>query len=224
MSLILNINTSMDSASVCLARNGTAIQIAENENQKDHASWLHVAIKKLFQIKNLSLSDLDAVAVSIGPGSYTGLRVGLSAAKGFCFSLNIPLLAVGTLEIMANAARGESVELLCPMIDARRHEVFTAVFDKEMKIIMPPQAMIVSENSFDSFLLNHQVLFFGNGSEKVKPVIQHKNASYKKITNTASSLAYLSTELMKKKQFDDMAYIEPLYIKEFYTNFHLPLI
>ena len=214
----------MDSASVCLARNGTAIQIAENENQKDHASWLHVAVNKLFQIKNLSLSDLDAVAVSIGPGSYTGLRVGLSAAKGFCYSLNIPLIAVGTLEIMAHEASGELVELRCPMIDARRYEVFTAVFDMEMNIVMPPQAMIVSENSFDNFLIDRKVLFFGNGSEKVKSVIQHKNASFTNLTSTASSLARLSMERMKKNQFEDLAYVEPHYLKEFYTNFHLRLI
>src|SRR5690606_2313664 len=127
MALILHIDTSMDSASVCLSRDESMISIAQNHSQKDHASWLHTAIEKMMHEHQLSLSNLDAVAVSIGHGSYAELRLRLSSAIGFCYALNIPLVAIGTLEMMANAARQPGELLFCPMIDARRMEVYTAL-------------------------------------------------------------------------------------------------
>src|SRR5215831_19352433 len=125
MPIILNIDTSVESASVCLSNDGDVVGLSVNNNKKDHAAWLHRAIQELVKNTGLTLSDLDAIAISIGPGSYTGLRIGLSAAKGLCYALNIPLISVNTLQMMAHAARKEDVQFICPLIDARRMEVFT---------------------------------------------------------------------------------------------------
>src|SRR6266513_982784 len=131
MSLLLNIDTAIETASICLSKDGNVLHLSINENQKDHAAWLTVAIQEMMQNSGYQLNQLNAIAVTIGPGSYTGLRVGLSTAKGLCYVLKIPLLTIGTLEMMAFAAKQNPVDLLCPMIDARRMEVFTAVYDKD---------------------------------------------------------------------------------------------
>ena len=152
MSLILNIDTALDTASVCLAKDGTSLQLITNDNQKDHATWLHTAINEILKKGGYSISQLEAVAVSIGPGSYTGLRVGLASAKGFCYALRIPLIAVSTLEMMAVSVKEEASGLICPLIDARRMEVFTAIYDKELGEKSSPQTMIIDENSFASII------------------------------------------------------------------------
>src|SRR6187399_3095526 len=136
MALILNIDTAVDVASLCLAKDEEVLSIARNESQKDHASWLHIAIKEIFEKNNSELTSVHAVAVTGGPGSYTGLRIGMATAKGICYALNKPLISLNTLLVMANAAKdvhnsfAESANLLCPMIDARRMEVFTAIYTK----------------------------------------------------------------------------------------------
>src|SRR4029079_3666588 len=128
------------------------------------------------------MHQVAAVAVSAGPGSYTGLRVGMAAAKGLCYALRIPLLTINTLQMMAAAAVAEPTDLLCPMIDARRMEVFTGLYTKKLDAVMPAQALILQENSFADVLQKHTVTFFGNGSEKCKTVIQHPNAVFRTIT------------------------------------------
>ena len=218
MSLILNIDTALDSASICLTKDEEMVQLAFNENQKDHAAWIHTAIAELLKKNNYTIKQLDAVAVSIGPGSYTGLRVGLVAAKGLCFALNIPLITVSTLEIMAFAVKNEVTDLICPLIDARRMEVFMAVYNTAVEEITPAHALIIDETSFASLLASHKVLFCGNGCIKLKQLINNTNASFCDITHNASHLSALSKIRFSKKEFSNLAYTEPLYIKEFYSQ------
>lgn len=217
MSLILNIDTALETASVCLSEDGNALQLSSSENQKDHASWLHTAIAELLQKSGYLIKDLQAVSVSIGPGSYTGLRVGLAAAKGFCYALNIPLITVNSLKIIAFAVKEEAIDIICPLIDARRMEVFTAVYDKDLREKISPHALLVDEKSFASFLLSGKVLFCGNGVKKLQPLISNSNALFSYTIADASHLAQLSYNCYNKKEFADLAYAEPLYIKEFYS-------
>ncbi len=217
MSLILNIDTAIDSASICLAKDGETIQLTSNEQQKDHAFWLHVAIAKIVKDAGYMMKDLQAVAVSIGPGSYTGLRIGLSTAKGLCYALNIPLIAIGTLDMMAFAAKDEEADFICPMIDARRMEVFTAIYDKNLKKIIEPTAMLLDENSFAEFLSSNKIVFSGSGSNKLRSIISNNNAFFSLVSGNASHLAHLSNKSFVKKEFADLAYIQPLYLKEFYS-------
>jgi len=216
MSFILNIDTALDTASVCLAQNEEILALAINENQKKQSGWLHQVINELLKKNNLRPNQLDAVAVSIGPGSYTGLRVGLSAAKGLCYALNIPLIAVSTLKMIAFAAKDEADSLICPMIDARRMEVFTAVYDKELQEKMPAHALVIDEKSFAD-MLTSSILFCGNGSKKLQSLISNTNASFSDTVSNASHLSPLSQNCFLKKEFADLAYTEPLYIKEFYS-------
>lgn len=218
MSLILNIDTALDVASVCLAKNEKIIDISFNETPKDHAAWLHHAIAELMQKAGYEIKNLEAIAVSIGPGSYTGLRVGLAAAKGFCYALNIPLITVNTLKLIAFAAKDEATQLICPLIDARRMEVFTAIYTKNMEEKISPHSMIIDENSFSSLLLSERVLFCGNGIKKLQPLLTSTNAAFSSKIADASHLAQLSLPLFRQGQFADLAYAEPLYLKEFYTT------
>src|SRR5688500_17837904 len=220
MAIILNIDTAVESASVCLAKDADSIQFAVNNNQKDHASWLHSIIQKIMSDPDLNLKDIEAVAVSIGPGSYTGLRVGLSAAKGLCFALNIPLIAINTLEMMAYAVQKFEADFICPLIDARRMEVFMAVYDKNMQVIINPCAMIIRPDSFDSLLGSGKILFSGNGSKKLHDIIVHPRAIFNNNTATAADMIHLSEKSFVEKNFADLAYVEPFYIKEFYSALH----
>ena len=222
MSLILNIDTAIETASICLSEDKNVLQLSINENQKDHAAWLTVAIQKMMKNAGCELHQLNAIAVTIGPGSYTGLRVGLAAAKGLCYVLNIPLITIGTLEMMGVAAQDEPIDLLCPMIDARRMEVFTAVYAKNLKEVRPPHALIIDKNSFDDFLTTNTILFFGNGSKKLQTVLHHPNAVYKNINSNASHMASLAADRLMTLQFADLAYVEPLYLKEFFTPARKP--
>ena len=217
MSLILTIDTALDTASVCMAQDGEVVNSVALENQKDQASWLHAAIREMLRKAGYSLNQFEAVAVSIGPGSYTGLRVGLAAAKGLCYALDIPLLAVSTLEIMAWAVKEEATGLICPLIDARRMEVFTAIYDKELKEISSPASMIVEETSFASLLKTQPILFCGNGRKKLEALISNTNAQFTDTSPDASALAQLSYNHFQLKKFANLAYSEPLYLKEFYS-------
>jgi tRNA threonylcarbamoyladenosine biosynthesis protein TsaB len=217
MAIILNIDTAISSASVCLSKEAQSLQFALNSTWQDHASWLHPAIKNCIAEAGMSVKDLEAIAVTIGPGSYTGLRVGLSAAKGLCFALDIPLISINTLEMMANAIMNEEADFYCPVIDARRMEVFMAVYNKNMETITSPCAMIIEENSFDSLLASGTIIFSGNGTEKIKKVVCHPNAIFKNSTTTAADMVKLSENKFVEKKFADTAYTEPFYIKEFYS-------
>jgi len=217
MSLLLHIDTALDTASVFISRNGEVLQADINTEQKDHAAWLHPAIQAMLQQTGFSLGELEAVAVSIGPGSFTGLRVGLSAAKGFCYALKIPLIAVGTLELLASSVKDEATDLICPLIDARRMEVYTALYDKTMTEKIPPFALVIDESSFSEWLLQYHILFCGNGSKKLQSLISSKNASFTVHDAVAHAFARLSHKYFLEKKFADLAYSEPLYVKEFYT-------
>ena len=217
MALILNIDTAVELASLCLAKDGKALSIARNESQKDHASWLHTAIKEIFEKNNLELRLVDAIAVTGGPGSYTGLRIGMATAKGICFALNKPLISLNTLLVMANAAKDESADMLCPMIDARRMEVFTAIYTKKLEFVKDPAAITLNENSFTEYLSSNSICFFGNGSNKFKAIEKSSQAFFSDIKTDASSMISLSEESFTEKKFADLAYAEPLYLKEFYS-------
>ena len=217
MSIILNIDTAIETSSVCLAKNEKSLGIKINPSQKDSASWLHVAINELMQEQKISMNKLGAVAVSAGPGSYTGLRVGMASAKGLCYALQKPLIAVNTLQMMAWAAQKEAVDFLCPMIDARRMEVFTAVFDKQLNLILPAGNIILNESSFQNILQQHSIIFFGNGSNKLEQLIHQPNAVFKKIEATAQSMIHLSWKKYEQQDFAGLAYTEPFYGKNFYS-------
>ena len=218
MNLILNIDTALETASICLAENGKAIAYSSNHSQKDHASWLHPAIKKLFDAQQIPIAEVSSIAVSEGPGSYTGLRVGMSTAKGLCYALNKPLITVSTLKLMAFAAKNEATELLAPMIDARRMEVFTAIYSRGLTEILPPSNLILDVNSFHEFINQHSITFYGSGSEKFKMLMSHKNAIFKAIETNATHMAELSYEKQLKKIYADLAYSEPYYGKEFHST------
>jgi tRNA threonylcarbamoyladenosine biosynthesis protein TsaB len=218
MSLILNIDSSLDHASVCVARDGISLAMLDNQDQRDHASWLPVAIADIIRQTGNNIKDLDAVAVSIGPGSYTGLRVGLSFAKGICYALDLPLITSGTLEMMALAASQQKLaDYYCPLIDARRMEVFTATYSRSLEQLESPYSLIIDKHSFDRFLDKGTVYFFGNGSEKLRPLIENENANWGSIWGNSSHLAQLSFKKFLQKDFSDLAYTEPLYVKEFYS-------
>jgi tRNA threonylcarbamoyladenosine biosynthesis protein TsaB len=232
MALILNIDTALEVANISIAENGVIVQSAENDQQKDHAAWIHNAIKKLFEKTGKHIDQLNAVAVSNGPGSYTGLRVGLSTAKGLCYVQNIPLITVNTLELMAFSAKKNLQMapaipdcrlptadcLICPMIDARRMEVFAGVYNWNMEEIMKPSAIVLDEQSFEELLKWHKILFLGNGSEKFFQICKHLNAEFKKLALDPEALATLSYKNFIGNNFAGLAYTEPLYLKEFYSR------
>jgi tRNA threonylcarbamoyladenosine biosynthesis protein TsaB len=222
MAIILNIDTAAETASVCLSRDAEVIKLAINDNQKDHAAWLHPAIREMIKEAGVHIHELDAVAVSIGPGSYTGLRVGLSAAKGLCYALNIPLIAIGTLELMASRVNKEAADLLCPLIDARRMEVFMAVYDRSMQEIIKPCAMILDESSFANLLSSQKVCFCGSGSKKLQKILDHDHALFSNNTANAADMTPLACQFFLEKSFADTAYTVPLYIKEFYSPVRKP--
>jgi tRNA threonylcarbamoyladenosine biosynthesis protein TsaB len=220
MALILNIDTATETAGVCLSEEGRSLLLAQNVDQKDHASWLHPAVEKLMEETGHRMADLQEVAVTAGPGSYTGLRVGMAAAKGFCYALGIPLITENTLKVMAFAARDQfpGGDLFCPMIDARRMEVFTTVYQNDLVAIMPTVAMIIDENSFTDYLAGHSMSFFGAGSYKCKPIITAPSAVFIDINYHVGYLGILSFLRYLRSEFTGVAYSEPAYTKEFHTH------
>ncbi len=217
MVTILNIETATKNCSVSLSKNGKVIALKElNEGQFSHAEKLHTFIENVISDASISLQDINAVSVSKGPGSYTGLRIGVSTAKGLCFSLDKPLLSVETLTLLANAIGVAENEYIIPLIDARRMEVYSAVFDHNHQPIKETSAEIIDENSFLKYLNKGKVYFLGDGSEKCKNIIQHKNALF--LDNYFPSAKYMSELSFKKfneKEFEDIAYFEPFYLKNF---------
>ncbi len=212
MALLLNIDTATETGSIALSRNEKIIMVMVNADQKDHAAWIHNAIDEMMTQCGHSLKELDAVAVTSGPGSYTGLRVGMATAKGLCYALHIPLITESTLKMMAYAARAIVPGVLyCPMIDARRMEVFTAIYDEHLAEVMKPQPMILDERSFAE---QNNIIFFGSGSHKLKK----PNASFADVSYNASHLAPLAHDKFQAANFTDLAYAEPVYLKEFYTH------
>lgn len=223
MALLLHIDTATEHASICLSNNSEVISYAENADPKNHGAFLQPAIQQLFQNTSYNLYDIDGISVSNGPGSYTGLRVGLASAKGLCFALNKPLITLNTLQIMAQAAishvqKNEPIDsyLFCPLIDARRMEVFTAIYDAQLNIVSPPMAHILNENSFQELLNNNKIVFTGSGHFKLKTALQHPNAVYFNIQHNATNMVFLAEKNIKKNAFANVAYTEPFYIKAFF--------
>jgi tRNA threonylcarbamoyladenosine biosynthesis protein TsaB len=215
---ILQIETATTSCSVALARDGVVLGLKEIDQRNIHAEVITVYIDELIKNACISYAAIDAVAVSSGPGSYTGLRIGVSTAKGLCFALDKPLIAVDTLAAMAKGvAHADAGLLLCPMIDARRMEVFTAMFDAQGNVKRPTAAEIIDENSFAGILSDHQVLFFGDGAEKCREALSHSaNARFLPgFVNSAEYLTVIAADKFVKGDFVDVAYFEPYYLKDF---------
>lgn len=223
MSLILQLETSTTSCSVALAQAGKVLSYKTINQRNIHAEVITVFIDEIFANNHLKYNKLDAVAVSAGPGSYTGLRIGVSTAKGLCFSLEKPLISVETLLAMAAGYLArfqkptEEKFLLCPMIDARRMEVYTALFDQDLKQIEPTAAKIIDAESFKTVLDQHKIIFFGDGAAKCSTVLsQHPNAVFiDDFFNEAVDMTTLSAEKFWLQQFEDVAYFEPFYLKDF---------
>lgn len=216
MAYILNIETATKNCSVALAFEGKLIAIKEiNSGSYSHAELLHPFVKEVLEMAKISINQIQAIAVSKGPGSYTGLRIGVSAAKGFCFAQNIPLISIETLRSLAHSlAINEGV--IAPLLDARRMEVYSAVFSSKHEQIRAIEAQIINENSFEEYLKQGQVYFLGDGAEKCKDLLTHSNAVF--IDNqfpSAKEMCALSYVKYKKNDIEDVAYFEPFYLKDF---------
>ncbi len=216
MALILTIETSTKNCSVGIAKDGQTLAVKEmNNGNYSHAETLHVFIEEILKENNLTTASLDAIAVGKGPGSYTGLRIGVSAAKGLCYALNIPLISIDTLAILATSIAIKD-GVIVPMLDARRLEVYAAIFSKEGTPIREVKAEIIDENSFAELLPNQPTYFLGDGAEKCKEIIKHNNAHF--IDNkfpSATQMSALAEEKYECKDFEDTAYFEPFYLKDF---------
>lgn len=221
MSKILQIETATTVCSVVLARDGEVIGVKQLNERNIHAEIITLYIDELIASAGLKYADIDAVAVSSGPGSYTGLRIGVSTAKGLCFALDKPLIAVHTLDAMARGmtetADIDDQTLLCPMIDARRMEVYTALFDATGNVIKRTSAEIIDKHSFATELKNNKIVFFGDGADKCRDVIgENPNAQFiAGFTNSATHLTKYAAEKFVKQDFEDVAYFEPYYLKDF---------
>jgi tRNA threonylcarbamoyladenosine biosynthesis protein TsaB len=215
MAYILNIETSTKNCSVAVAKNGEMIVCREiAEMGYSHAEKLHVFIEEILLEANLKFSDLNAIAVSQGPGSYTGLRIGVSTAKGLCYGLDIPLIAVDTLEVLASQIAIEE-GVIVPMIDARRMEVYSAIFDKNHQKIRDTKAEILTEDSFSE--INQTVYFVGDSSQKAKTLFEKDNFIFSDdvIYPSAKQMTKKSYTLFTNNRFEDVAYFEPFYLKDF---------
>ena len=220
MSCILHIETSTNVCSVAISNDGQCVWQREDHSGPNHAVTLGVYVDEALAFIDGRLLPLDAVAVSSGPGSYTGLRIGVSMAKGICYGRGIRLLAVPTLELLAvPVLLGKELEddaLLCPMLDARRMEVYAAVFDRSLKVVRGIQADVVSAETYLPYLDQHPVYFFGNGACKCMEVINHPNAHLiKGIEPLAKHMFPLAEKRIALEQYEDVAYFVPFYLKDF---------
>ncbi len=228
MSLILSIESGTNTCSVALSNGIKLIDFEESHDQDyNHAKKLTLFIDTLFQRQRIEAKSLKAISISKGPGSYTGLRIGVSVAKGICYALGIPLIALGSLEVMAfgamewlkNNPKSSNPELLCPMIDARRMEVYTQIFDSKLNALTKVEAKILDITSFSNQLQTTRILFFGNGSIKAKNILNHENASFwDDFRPSARFMISLAWRNYKDEIFEDVAYFEPLYLKDFVAS------
>ena len=219
MALILSIETSGVHCSVALHRDGALVNMLNVNEPQAHASRLGPLIHDVFQRSSLQLKSLGAVAISAGPGSYTGLRIGTSTVKGICFSLDIPLIAVTTLDLLAYEGRRTFAlddGLLCPMIDARRMEVYCQVMTKDLKQVTPMEAKIIDESAFSELLSHSKVFFFGDGAAKCREVLKHPNSFFPEgIYPSVDALGILANEKFIKNSVEDLRAFTPVYLKEF---------
>lgn len=225
MALILNIESSTTVCSVALGQNGETADLEELNDGFTHAENLAVFVERVLSRNDISVAELNAIAVSEGPGSYTGLRIGLSLAKGLCYAARLPLIGVPTLQAMCLHPDVKKEldylkdAVMCPMLDARRMEVYTALYDFGLKQVKEPHAHLLTEESFSDFLSQDPVIFFGNGSEKFKPVLDNASAYF--VDSVVPSAAYMSmlAELsFQESDFEDVAYFVPKYIKDVHTT------
>ena len=215
---ILNIETSGDACSVCLSQEENVLDVQETIVQNSHAENIAPYIDIICKRNNLSSETLSAVSVSCGPGSYTGLRIGVSIAKSICYSWSLPLIGISTLEAMYNGIKSFSdasdYTLFCPMIDARRMEVYTAVYDIKGNLLLKEQPMVLDKNSFSNYNIS-QIIFFGSGAEKLKSV--YPNIKTENFHASAKHLVALAYKKYNANLFAEVAYSEPNYIKPFYS-------
>jgi tRNA threonylcarbamoyladenosine biosynthesis protein TsaB len=222
MAIIICIETSGQTASVALAIEGSCVAVRESKTQKEHSAFIQPAIQEMLKDANISFREINAVSVSVGPGSYTGLRVGLATAKGMCYALNIPLITLGTLDIMAFVAsqllidKGEE-GLIAPMIDARRNEVFTAVYDSKLQTILAPHALILKEDSYHSFL-SKPVYFIGDGAVKWAFQCSHVNSFFPPLQWNAANMIKMAEAAYVQGTFTHPGSAVPYYGKEFYSS------
>jgi tRNA threonylcarbamoyladenosine biosynthesis protein TsaB len=228
MSYLLCIDSSTDHASVALAKDEQLLQLSISEHQKEHAGFFQPAIQKILSDQTISVSDLSAVAVTSGPGSYTGLRVSMATAKGLCYALNIPLITIPTTLVMAYAAaqqinHSELIKknyYLCPMIDARRMEVFTALYNEQLQELQKPQALILTNELFNETLPQKQVYFFGNGAEKINRLPVQPPGKIIPLIWNGSDMIAIAYQKLTAKEYSSVAYATPDYIKNFHGTLH----
>jgi tRNA threonylcarbamoyladenosine biosynthesis protein TsaB len=218
MSLILHIQTALETAMAGIATGGALLATRENPAQKEHASFLQPAIRDLCAEANIRIADIDAVAVVSGPGSYTGLRVGMAAAKGICFALHKPLITIDTLRWMASGAKGSGTDFICPMIDARRMDVFTAMFSQTGETLMDSAPVTLDNSSFAGYLHQGTVAFFGSGAGKFRAIMDHPRALFPSIEAGQQDLADISWNLYQQRMFSDLRLSAPQYGKAFFST------
>jgi tRNA threonylcarbamoyladenosine biosynthesis protein TsaB len=218
MSLILGLETSTKICSVAISKGDKLLALKEEGGEYSHSEKLTVFIQEVLKEAGLKLEEIDAIAVSKGPGSYTGLRIGVSVAKGLCYALGIPLISVDTLQGMAlGMSKHQASDFYCSMIDARRMEVYTALYDENNKILESVSAKIIDENSFKEKLKDNKVVFYGDGADKCKDVLSiNSNATFsEKGLPSAKYVNEIAVNKFKNKEFEDVAYFEPYYLKDF---------
>ena len=221
MNYILHIDTTTKKCSVALAQDGELmIQKELLSEEFSHSEQLHPFIEEVLKESGLKSSSLSAIAISKGPGSYTGLRIGVAAAKGLCFALDLPLIALNTLEIMVQPYEVSPYSFIIPMLDARRMEVYTAIFDETKKWIQETMAEVLTENTFTSIVNEQSCLIIGDGAIKFKTLYPKINASYTSEIHypVAKDMIALAWKKFNAKEFEDLAYFEPFYLKDFKTT------
>lgn len=216
MAAILSIETSTSICSVAVHLDGRLISLSQLTEPGAHAERLMLLIEEVLEKAKIGFQEFDAVAVSEGPGSYTGLRIGVSTAKGLAFGLNKPLIGVNTLQALASAVASKEGELVIPVLDARRMEIFREVFDWKLNSVAKLDAEVLSEDSFQNFLENHRVYFLGDAVDKVESIVQHDHASFiSDLSFSAQHMGGIAFDKYQKGQFADLAYFVPNYLKEF---------
>ena len=221
MSYLLHLETATTNCSVALSQNGNLLHCIEN-NEADfrHSDHLHLFIEQLLNKAQIEAKQLSAVAVSMGPGSYTGLRIGISSAKGLCYANDLPLIAVNSLEVLAAAYSPQDDDILISMFDARRMEVYALVLNAQKEVLQATEAVIVTPDSFQEFQSQGRLVLFGNGATKCKDVIPLTNALFVEELQfpSARNMVALATAKFEANSIEDVAYFEPFYLKDFYTN------
>lgn len=215
MATILNLETSTKNCSVSIAKDGVQLcLVEENEENYAHGEKLNQFVDWCVQGAEINWKDIDAVCVSKGPGSYTGLRIGVSSAKGFAYGFDIPLMAINSLQILAESQLNQEVDYIIPMIDARRMEVYTALFDRKGNQLTETEAKVIDDTSFEE-LKGKKIIFVGDGAEKCQEILSHLNATFVQAFPSAKDMIRVSEEKFTQKSFEDVAYFEPYYLKDF---------